>query len=186
VRRIAEVIRANLTLRVFLPLFALALATTWYGLGPSLERIRELTGGQRFVDMQPTLTPALLIAQLRAYTPETVRFYFGWSAFDYAWPLITFTTLMFVAAWLARPLPARWQSWFVLLVGAGYATVLMDWLENAGYVAIILSDTPEPLGLAWFAVLAHRGKLVCNFLFNFMLLVLLLRAAGARLRKVAR
>ncbi len=52
-RRVAETIRANLTLRVFLPLLAAALATTWYGLWPSL------------------------LEQVRGYSPETIRYYLG-------------------------------------------------------------------------------------------------------------
>lgn len=186
-QRIAGLIRASLRLEIFLPLLALALAATWYGLGPSLQHMVELTGGRRFVDMQPTLSAAELIAQLRAYTPETVRFYLWWSAFDYAWPLLTFTAMLFIGAWLFRFLPESRQGDFALLVAAAYATVLMDWGENLAFVGVLLAGDRPAAALATLAVWLHRGKLFFNFVFNagfFTVLAwALVRAARGRLRR---
>jgi len=165
-QKIAALIRRSLRLPVFLPLLALALAATWYGLGPSLARIIALTGGARFVDMQPGITPAALIGQLRSYSPEALRFYFWWTAFDFAWPLLTFTAMLFITAWLYRFLPERAQPTFVFMVGSAYATVLMDWGENLGFLAVILAGSPQPLEIAGVAVLLHRAKLFFNFVFN--------------------
>jgi hypothetical protein len=165
-QRIAGLIRSSLRLRVFVPLLAAALLATWYGLWPSLEHIKALTGGQRFVDMQPALTPAALIGQVRAYDRETVHFYLWWSAFDFAWPFLTFTSMLFITAWLFRFLPANRQGAFVWLVAAAYATVLIDWGENIGFVSVMLTADPQPLALAGLAVLLHRGKLFFNFIFN--------------------
>ncbi len=122
-RRVAETIRANLTLRVFLPLLAAALATTWYGLWPSLEHFAELTGGLRFVNMQPALTSALLLEQVRGYSPETIRYYLWWIAFDFAWPFLTFTAMLFIAAWLAVLLH-RGKLFFGLIFNLGFLVVL--------------------------------------------------------------
>ena len=179
--RIAELIRRSLHLRVFLPLLALALLATWYGLGPSIERFAGLTGGQRFVDMQPDLTAASLIAQARAYDADTVRYYLWWSAFDFAWPLLTFTAMMFMVAWLFRFLPERRQGLFTLVVAVGYATVLMDWGENLGFVGVTLASDPEPVAIAKAAVAMHTGKLFFLALFNAACLVALLWAATRRL-----
>ena len=99
-RRISEFIRATLNLRVFLPLLAVALLTTWFGLFWSVDHFATLTDGMRFMDMQPTLTAEALFDQIRTYSDETIRFYIGWSLFDFAWPLITFTTMCFITAWL--------------------------------------------------------------------------------------
>jgi len=41
-KRIAGWIESHLTLRVFLPLLAVALLATWYGLGLSLEHIKSV------------------------------------------------------------------------------------------------------------------------------------------------
>lgn len=184
-QRIADLIRANLRLRVFLPLLVLALAATWYGLGPSLDRIVGLTGA-RFVDMQPAITADALMAQARTWSPETVRFYLWWSAFDYAWPLLTFTGMLFIAAWLFRFLPAGWQRAFPWLCAAAYTTVLMDWGENAFFVAVALSDSPEPRALAELAVLLHRGKLVFNLVFNLGFFAALLTVLARQLRAAVR
>ena len=182
-QRIADLIRSSLRLRVFLPLLALALATTWYGLGPSLQRFAALTGGRRFVDMQPSLTAAALIEQVRGYMPDTVRYYLWWSLFDFAWPFLTFTAMLFIAAWLFRFLPQRRQGAFAYLVAAAYTTVLMDWGENIGFVSVMLSDAADPLALAGLAVLLHRGKLLFNFVFNAGFLVVLVWAIARRTGK---
>jgi hypothetical protein len=165
-KRIARLIESNLNLRVFLPLLAAALATTWYGLFWSVDYFAELTSGLRFMDMQPTLTTAALFDQIRLYSPETVRFYLGWSAFDYAWPLITFTTMLFISAWLFRFVAEKWQQRFWLLVASAYLTVLMDWLENIGFVALVVGLPDEPLWLARTTLLLHAGKLFFNMVFN--------------------
>jgi hypothetical protein len=164
---------------MFLPLLAASLATTWYGLWPAVARFAALTGGQRFVDMQPGLTASALIAQAQRYPPEAVRFYLGWSLFDYAWPLVTFTTMLFVAAWLLRPLPLRWQATLPALAAAAYATVALDWAENLGFVGVVLGADGEPAWLARLAVAAHRGKIAGVLVFNLAFLVVLVRALGA-------
>lgn len=171
---IADLIRRSLRLQVFLPLLALALVATWYGLGPSLEHFAELTGGRRFVDMQPDLTAASLIEQARGYSPETVRFYLWWSAFDFAWPLLTFTTMLFIAAWLFRFLPDKAHKLFTPLVVVAYATVLADWGENVAFVGVVLAPTPEPLALARLAIVLHAAKLSIMMVFNAGVLALLL------------
>lgn len=181
-QRIAELIRSSLRLKVFLPLLALALVATWYGLWPSLQHIKELTGGVRFVDMQPSLTAGQLIGQVRAYGPETMRFYLWWSAFDFAWPLLTFSAMLFIAAWLVRFLPAESRGVFTWIVAAAYTTVLMDWGENIGFVAVMLTDDPQPLALAGLAVLLHRGKLLFNFLFNAAFFAVLIWVIVLRFR----
>jgi hypothetical protein len=165
-KRIARLIQSNLNLRVFLPLLAAALAVTWYGLFWSVDYFAKLTGGLRLMDMQPTLTAASLFDQIRLYSPEAVHFYLGWSAFDYAWPFITFTTMLFISAWLLRFLAEKWQQRFWLLVASAYLTVLMDWLENIGFAALVLGLPDEPLWLAQTTLLLHAGKLFFMTVFN--------------------
>lgn len=177
--RIANLIRRSLSLRVFLSLLTLALTATWYGLGPSVAHFAELTGGQRFVDMQPGLGAESLLEQARGYSPETVRYYLWWSAFDFAWPLLTFTTMMFIVAWLFRALPESRQGLFTLVVAAGYTAVLMDWGENLGFAGVVLGWWPSLLAQA--AVFLHGGKLVFLALFNLLCVAVLLWAAGRRL-----
>ena len=180
---IAALIRRHLQPWVFLPLLALALVTTWYGLGPSLTRFAELTGSdQRFVDMQPALTAPSLLAQVRSYAPDTVHFYIGWSLFDVAWPFLTYTTMLFITAWLLRQAGPAWEARFPLFVAVAYATVLMDWAENAGFVTLVLAAPSEPAFVAPLAVACHRAKLFFNLVFNIGFLVVLLTAVTVRLR----
>lgn len=179
-QRLADLIRRSLRLRVFVPLLALALAATWYGLGPSTARFAALAGGQRFVDMQPALTAASLIGQAGSYSPEAVRYYLGWSAFDFAWPLLTFTAMMFIVAWLFRCLPGRHQWLFTPVVAVGYTAVLMDWGENLAFVGVVLTASEQPLALARAAVFLHGAKLVFLAVFNLACLAVLLAAIARR------
>jgi hypothetical protein len=179
---IATRIQARLAPPIFLPLLAVALLTTWYGLGPSLDRFAALSGGLRFVDMQPALTVPALLEQVRGYSPEAARYYLGWSLFDVAWPFVTYTTMLFITAWLLRRAGPAWERRFPLFVAVAYATVLLDWAENAGFVALVLAAPEAPSGVAPLAVLCHRGKLLFNLLFNLGFLVALLTALTVRLR----
>jgi hypothetical protein len=89
--------------------------------------------------------------------------------------------MLFITAWLFRFLPERRQGAFDLLVAAAYATVLMDWGENVGFVGVMLTSAPMPTGLATLAVWLHRAKLVFNFVFNGLFLVVLLWALTRRI-----
>jgi len=183
VGHLANLIRRSLRLPVFLPLLVLALVATWYGLGPSRAHFAGLTGGGSFVDMQPELTAASLLAQAQGYGPEATRYYLLWSGFDFAWPLLSFTAVMFITAWLFRFLPAERQGLFTGVVALGYAAVLMDWGENLAFMGVVLLADREPLGLARLAVALHVGKLSFMTLFNLACLAVLLWAAGRGLRR---
>jgi hypothetical protein len=172
-KRIADLIQANLKLKIFLPLLIAALGSTWYGLFWSVEYFYTLTDGLRFMDMQPTLTTDALFTQILTYSPGTIDFYVGWSLFDYAWPFITFTTMLFISAWLLRFLVPKWQQRFWILVASAYLTVLMDWLENIGFITLVLGLPDEPLWLAQTTLLLHASKLFFNMAFNLGFWILL-------------
>jgi len=182
INNIARIIQSNLNLRVFLPLLAVALATTWYGLFWSVEYFSGLTGGLRFMDMQPTLTAEDLFVQIRTYSAATVSFYFGWSLFDYLWPLVTFTTMCFISAWLFTFLAPKWQRWFPPLIASAYLTVLMDWAENMGFAALIAGLPDEPMWLAQLTLLLHAAKLFFNMIFNLGFWTALVSAGVKRIR----
>lgn len=172
-KRIASFIQAHLHLRVFLPLLTVALATTWFGLFYSVEKFSHMTGGLAFMDMQPTLTPTKIFAQIPTYTPDTVAYYIVWSLFDYLWPFVTFTTMLFICAWLLKFLSDKWQQRFWLLVASAYITVIFDWLENLGFIALVLGLPAEPLWMAQVTLALHAGKLTFNMIFNVGTWVLL-------------
>jgi len=171
---IADRIFASLDLRVFLPLLAAALAATWYGLFWSVEQFAALTGGLRFMDMQPRLTVSTLFAEIATYDPQATAFYLWWSLFDYAWPFITFTTMLFITAWLCRFADPRWYRWFPWMIAFAYVTVVFDWAENAGFASLVILRPASPLWLGQLTVGLHVGKLVFNMLFNLAFWVLLL------------
>jgi hypothetical protein len=181
-RRIAEAIEASLNLRLFLPVLAAALAATWYGLGWSLQHFAALTGGRRFIDMQPTLTADALFAQIREYSPETVDFYLWWLLFDYAWPFLGFTAMLLITAWLLRFLSSAWQTRFWVLVASAYLTVLMDWGENLGFASLVVGLPAEPLWLARLTLALHVAKLFFNMVFNLGFWLILLAAIITRVR----
>ncbi len=176
---IADLIRRSLRLPVFLPLLALSLVATWFGLRPSQAHFAALTDGQSFVDVQPGLTIDSLITQVGSYGPEAVHYYLQWSGFDFAWPLLTFTAMMFIAGWLFRFLPGRRQGLFTLVVAVGYAAVLMDWGENVGFVWVVLHP-PPPLSVAGLAVTLHTAKLFFLAVFNVACFAVLFWAAGRK------
>ncbi len=180
---LTDLIGRSLRLPVFLPLLALSLTVTWFGLGPSQAHFAALTDGQRFVDVQPGLTVDSLITQAGSYSPEAVDYYLQWSGFDFAWPLLTFTAMMFIAGWLFRFLPARRQGLFTLVVAVGYAAVLMDWGENLGFVWVVLHPEPPSLSVAGLAVALHKAKLFFLTVFNLACFAVLFWAAGRKLMK---
>jgi hypothetical protein len=181
---IDDKIRANLNLRVFLPLLAAALATTWYGLFWSVEHFSVLTNGLGFMDMQPRLTVDALFEQIRTYSADATRFYLGWSVFDYFWPLLTFTTMLFISAWLFGFLPETARRRFPWLIASAYLTVLMDWFENVGFAILVVGLPAEPHWLAQTTLLLHAGKLIFNMVFNLGFWALLIAAiiAGIKTR----
>ena len=142
-----------------------------------------LTGGLGFMDMQPTLTAAPLFEQIRTYSDATVNFYIGWSLFDFAWPFITFTTMCFISAWLINFLSESWREKLWLLVGSAYATVLLDWLENTGFIWLVLALPEEPMWLAQTTLAFHAGKLFFNMVFNLGFWVLLISVIIGAIRK---
>jgi len=172
--RIADKIQTRLKLVIFLPLLLAALATTWYGLFWSVSHFSGLTDGLRFMDMQPTLTASSLFAQIQTYDATAAQFYLWWSLFDYAWPFITFTTMLFVTAWLLNRLSVKWQGVFPWLVASAYLTVLMDWLENIGFATLVIVRPDEPAVLAQLTLVLHAAKLFFNMLFNLGFWVVLL------------
>ena len=180
---LADLIRRFLRLTIFLPLLALSLVATWFGLGPSQLHFAALTDGQRFVDVQPGLTVDSLIAQAGRYGPEAVHYYLQWSGFDFAWPLLTFTAMMFIAGWLFRFLPSRRQGLFTLVVAVGCAAVLMDWGENIAFVWVVLHADPPPLLVARLAVTLHRAKLFFLTVFNLACFTVLFWALGRKVLK---
>jgi hypothetical protein len=174
---IKKLILENLNLRVFLPLLGLALATTWFGLFWSKQHFETLTGGTTFVDMQPGITPTLLFEQLGTYSVEAISFYIWWLLFDYAWPFITFTTMLFITAWLLNFVAAKWSDWFWLYIASAYLTVLMDWGENTGFLILTLyAGLHEPMMLAKITLGMHAAKLFFNMVFNAAFWILLIAA----------
>ena len=180
---IADLICRSLRLTIFLPLLALTLVATWYGLGPSQAHFAALTDGQRFVDVQPGLTVESLITQASSYGPEAVHYYLQWSGFDVAWPLLGFTSTMFITGWLFRLLPDRRQWLFTVIVAVGYAAVLMDWGENLGFVWVVLHADPPPLLVARLAVTLHAAKLFFLTVFNLACFAVLFWALGRKVLK---
>jgi hypothetical protein len=181
-RRIVRLILDNLNLRTFLPLLALALLTTWYGLFWSKDHFESLTGGTTFFDMQPTLSVAVLFEQLGSYNDAAVSFYIGWVVFDYAWPFITFTTMLFITGWLLNFATDFWRSKFTFFVASAYLTVLMDWAENAGFLALVYAQPAEPVTLAQLTLALHGAKLFFNMVFNAAFWTLLLTVLYRRFR----
>ena len=183
-RSIADLIRRSLRLTIFLPLLALSLVATWFGLGPSQAHFAALADGQRFVDVQPGLTVDGLIAQAGSYGPEAVHYYLQWSGFDFAWPLLTFTAMMFIVGWLFRFLPAGRQGLFTVIVAVGYAAVLMDWGENIAFVWVVLHPEPPPLLVARLAVTLHTAKLFFLAVFNLACFAVLFWVLGRKAHAV--
>lgn len=174
IRALAAKIRQAFNLRKFLLLFCAALLSTWYGLFWSVEFFAVLTGGMQFMDMQPTLSVDSLFEQIRTYDQPATAFYLWWSVFDYAWPFITFTTMLVMSSWLLEFLSAGWQRLFPWLMAAAYLAVLMDWLENIGFATLVVVRPAEPLWFAQLTLMLHAAKLGFLFLFNLEFLVLLM------------
>ena len=182
--RIARLILDNLNLKVFVPLLILALATTWWGLFHSTARFAELSGGMRFVDMQPRLTAKSLLEQIAGYSDETVAYYLTWLMFDYAWPFIAFTTMLFIAGWLLGFVADKWAKWFGFFIASAYLTVLMDWGENTGFMALVAARPDGALWVAQLTVWTGYVKLFFNMVFNVSVWILLAAVIVVQVKKL--
>ena len=179
--QIEAIILRHLNKRVFACWLVLSFGSTWYGLIWSKKKFESLTGGTTFFDMQPTLSPVVLFEQLRNYSDETINFYVGWVLFDYAWPFITFTTMLFICAWLSSYVNKKLQNLFWILVLTAYLTVLMDWGENTGFLALVGLHPSEPMWLAAITIAIHNAKLLFLTLFNIASGGLLVAAIATRI-----
>ncbi|RMD85736.1 MAG: hypothetical protein D6815_01190, partial [Candidatus Dadabacteria bacterium] len=61
-------------------------------------------------------------------------------------------------------------------------TVLCDWVENLGFVALLLGLPAQPAWLANTTLALHAGKLVFNMVFNvgFWVVAVAVGVVGAR------
>ena len=80
-------------------------------------------------------------------------------------------------------MPERWLAWFWLFVASAYTTVLFDWAENTGFIALVAGLPDEPLWLAQLTLALHAGKLVFNLVFNTAFWVLLAAVLIRALRR---
>lgn len=179
IRTFAAKVRRAFNLKKFLLLFCAALLSTWYGLFWSVDHFAILSGGLSFLDMQPALAADSLFAQIRTYDEAATAFYLWWSLFDYAWPFITFTTMLVIGSWLLGFLSAAWQRLFPWLAAAAYLAVLMDWLENIGFATLVIIRPAEPPWLAQLTLTLHSAKLGFLVLFNLGILLILLSVVMA-------
>jgi hypothetical protein len=165
------------------PWYVLALVTA-LGSFAILARIGtafpDLAGGALPFDLQNTLSPGDVHAQLAGWTPAARRLYFVFSAVDWIFPL---AAGLFQAATITfclrqgLPRAYRWLTSRHLLPLLLLPTAA-DWLENILAVSVVASYPP---GLPWLPVAlvaAKQAKLASLALAQGLMIGLLVYTAG--------
>jgi hypothetical protein len=79
-----------------------------------------------------------------------------------------------VCQWLAVWLAGREVAApFSVVIASAGLTVLLDWAENIGFVALVTISPGEAQWLAVFTLGLHAGKLIFMMVFNVLICVLL-------------
>ena len=76
-----------------------------------------------------------------------------------------------------------WRDKLWLLIGSAYATVLMDWIENTGFILLVLGLPAEPMWLAQTTLVFHAAKLFFNMVFNLGFWILLVAVIALAIRR---
>ena len=144
------------------------------------KRFPELAAGSVPFDLQNQLTVEQIFTQLAAYTEEAFQLYYVFAAIDFFFPLFAGLFLGATVAFLLRHALPRWyaiaeqKNLFVLFLLA----TLFDWLENITLLSVIAGYPNEFSSIATLAVAAKMGKLAFVFLFQGLVLLLLIFSAG--------
>jgi hypothetical protein len=134
-------------------------------------RFEAITGAPVF-DTQNELTRAQMMDQLPLYAGSARQIYWGFSAFDFVFPLIGSIFFALFYAYVLRRLP--WTGWLyrkrvyllVLLVA------LFDYMENIGFIWTLLSGVPPSTAAMQFALFFKQLKLLSLGASNFVALLL--------------
>jgi len=151
------------------------------------QRFPELAAGAVPFDLQNRLSVEQVFAQLAGYTEEAFELYYIFTAIDYFFPLFAGLFLGATAAFLLRHSVPRWyliaeqKNLFVLFLLA----TLFDWLENITLLSVMAGYPNELSSIATLAVAAKMGKLGFVFLFQGLVLLLLVFSAGKWLARKA-
>ena len=144
------------------------------------ERFPKLAAGAVPFDLQNQLRVEQIFTQLAGYTEEAFQLYYVFTAIDYFFPLFAGLFLGATAAFLLRHSLPRWyaiaeeKNLFVLFLLA----TLFDWLENITLLSVMAGYPNELSSIATLAVAAKMGKLAFVFLFQGLVLLLLVFSAG--------
>ena len=151
------------------------------------ERFPERAAGAVPFDLQNRLTVEQVFTQLAGYTEQAFELYYLFTAIDYFFPLFAGLFLGATAAFLLRHSLPRWyaiaeqKNLFVLFLLA----TLFDWLENITLLSVMTGYPNELSSIATLAVAAKMGKLAFVFLFQGLVLLLLIFSAGKWLARKA-
>jgi hypothetical protein len=148
----------------------------------------EATDGLRPFDLNRGITVATMYAELPSYTDDSRRIYLGFSLLDYLYPAAAAAFFCLLWAWIFRRFP---NGMFGRLVAVGIlffplVFMLIDWLENAGFLLVIFAypetELPTVAGLAGML----KG-IKSYFLYSMVILSLLfaVTAVWQRLRRPA-
>lgn len=151
------------------------------------KRFPELAAGAVPFDLQNQLTVEQIFTQLAGYTEEAFQLYYFFTAIDFFFPLFAGLFLGATVAFLLRHSLPRWyaiaeeKNLFVLFLLA----TLFDWLENITVLSVMAGYPNELSSIATLAVAAKMGKLGFVFLFQGLVLLLLIFSAGKWLARKA-
>lgn len=141
-----------------------------------------LTGGHRPPDTAFPATPQLVFEQFPDHTAESRRSYLRFAVADFvfapALALLIATFWAWLIRWSGLPIGIALAKRGLLLLPL--ATAVLDWLETAGFLVVILNHPTELRTLAAIACMLQQLKLFLHAV-NLAITVLLVVAALVRL-----
>jgi hypothetical protein len=146
-------------------------------------RLKDLSGGEQMIDLQPGYTPARVFAMVAAFGPEGRSLHMGATlTADLLYPLdYSFLFALVIISTYRQAFPSGRLLPTLALVP--FITAGFDLLENAGIVTLLASYPTQPVWIAQAASLFTILKWTFVLLSLLLILIGFIALAVTRLRK---
>lgn len=148
----------------------------------------DISGGHEPFDMQNSLSVADMWIQLATYTEQAFSRYALFQLVDYLFPLFGGLMMAALCAFALRGISekaystASHKNLFLLFL----IPTVFDWLENCGFLWVIIAWPEQADTAAAFAVTAKKCKLVTLMISQSVALLLLVAGLSKRLHTLVK
>jgi hypothetical protein len=121
---------------------------------------QEATDGLRPFDLNRGISSEVMYQELAHYTARSRTIYLWFTLLDYVYPAAAAAFVALLWAWMFNRVPNRGYERLTKagILGIPFIYALIDWLENAGFVFLILSYPSQYQGIAAIVGMLKRFK----------------------------